>query len=222
MFLKPVSDNFVLRELQKLNVSKITGLDNIPAKFLKDGDECIKTQVTHIINLSISTNAIPSDLKEARVRPIFKKASQLEASNYRPVSILCIISKILERRVYVQLVDFLNKNNLIYENQSGFRSGFSTDTCLIYLLDMIRSNTSKGLFTGMIMLDLQKAFDTVNHDILCEKLKAMGVMSTEWFLSYLANRKQVVSINNECSDFMSISCGLPQGSILGPIFFYAM
>ena len=84
---------------------------------------------------------------------------------------------------------------------------------------MIRSNTSKGLFTGMIMLDLQKAFDTVNHDILCEKLKAMGVMSTEWFLSYLANRKQVVSINNECSDFMSISCGVPQGSLLGPILF---
>ena len=84
---------------------------------------------------------------------------------------------------------------------------------------MIRSNTSKGLFTGMIMLDLQKAFDTVNHDILCEKLKAMGVMSTEWFLSYLANRKQVVSINNECSDFMSISCGVPQVSILGPILF---
>ena len=106
LFLKPVSDNFVLRELQKLNVSKSTGLDNIPAKFLKDGAECIKTQVTHIINLSISTNAIPSDLKEARVRPIFKKASQLEASNYRPVSILCIVSKILERSVYVQLVDF--------------------------------------------------------------------------------------------------------------------
>ena len=106
LVLKPVSDNFVLRELQKLNVSKSTGLDNIPAKFLKDGAECIKTQVTHIINLSISTNAIPSDLKEARVRPIFKKASQLEASNYRPVSILCIVSKILERSVYVQLVDF--------------------------------------------------------------------------------------------------------------------
>ena len=84
---------------------------------------------------------------------------------------------------------------------------------------MIRSYTSKDLFTGMIMLDLQKAFDIVNRDILCEKLKAMGVMSTEWFLSYLANRKQVVSINNECSDFMSISCGVPQGSLLGPILF---
>ena len=166
-----MSDNFVLRELQKLNVSKSTGKDNIPAKLMKDGAECIKTQVTHIINLSISTNAIPSDLKEARVRPIFRKVSQLEASNYRPVSILCVISKILERSVYVQLVDFLNQNNLIYENQSGFRSGFSTDTCLIYLLDMIRSNTSKGLFTGMIMLDLQKA---VNHDIFCEKTQSNG------------------------------------------------
>ena len=219
MFLKPVSDTFVLKELQKLNASKSTGLDNIPSKFLKDGAECIKAQITHVINLSITTNVIPSDMKDARVRPIYKKNSKLEASNYRPVSILCIISKILERSVYVQLVDFLNQNNLFYENQSGFRSGFSTDTCLIYLLDLIRGNTSKGQFTGMIMLDLQKAFDTVNHDILCEKLKAMGVMSTEWFSSYLSYRKQVVSINNECSDFMSISCGVPQGSILGPVLF---
>ena len=125
----------------------------------------------------------------------------------------------------VHLVSFFfrkafKKNNLFYENQSGFRSGFSTDTCLIYLLDLIRGNASKGQFTGMIMFDPQKAFDTVNHDILCEKLKAMGVMSTDWFSSYLTHRKQVVSINNECSDFMSITCRVPQGSILGPVLCY--
>ena len=171
-FLKPVSDTYVLKELQRLNASKSTGLDNIPSKCLKDGAECIKAQITHVINLSITTNVIQSDMKDARVRPIFKKNSKLEASNYRPVNILCIISKIIERSVYVQLVDFLNQNNLFYENQSGFRSGLSTDTCLIYLLDLIRGNTSKGKFTGMI-LDLQKAFDTVNHDIVCAKIKAM-------------------------------------------------
>ena len=99
--------------------------------------------------------------------PLFKKNCRSEVGNYRPVSILCVISKILERAVYNQLEAFVTKNNLIYEFQSGFRGNFSTDTCLIHLTDHIKKNTSKGLYTGMIMLDLQKAFDTVDHEILC-------------------------------------------------------
>lgn len=97
--------------------------------------------------------------------------------------VLSVVSKILEKAVYVQLEGYLVNNNLLYEFQSGFRSKFSTDTCLSYLTDFIKHETSKGLYTGMIMLDLQKAFDTVDHLILCEKLRAMGVGSVDWFMS---------------------------------------
>ena len=97
------------------------------------------------------------------------------------------------------------------------RGNFSTDTCLIHLTDHIKKNTSKGLYTGMIMLDLQKAFDTVDHEILCQKLSVMGVVSVEWFHSYLSDRTQMVNVNNTSSDFPKITCGVPQGSILGPL-----
>ena len=171
------------------------------------------------MNSSITEGVVPDDMKIAKVKPLHKKNSKLDVGNYRPVSILCIVSKILERAVYVQFESFLRTNNLIYEHQSGFRKSHSTDTCLIYLLDYIRTNSSKGLLTGMVMMDLQKAFDTVNHDILCDKLDILGVKSISWFKSYLSGRYQKVSIGKVFSDSIPITCGVPQGSILGPLLF---
>merc|ERR1712030_152638 len=101
------------------------------------------------------------------------RLTRLEVGNYRPVSLLCIISKLLERAIYVQLYDYLKSNQLFYEFQSGFRKSYSTDTCLINLMDYIRQLTFKGQYVGMVLLGLQKAFDTVDHEILCNKLKAM-------------------------------------------------
>ena len=158
-------------------------------------------------------------MKIARVKPLFKKNSPLDVGNYRPVSILSIVSKILERSVHLQLSNFLSENNLLFEFQSGFRDKYSTDTCLIHLLDHIRDNNAKGLFTGMVMLDLQKAFDTVDHSILCQKLEVLGVSSLNWFKSYLSDRKQYVCVSGATSSPGFVSCGVPQGSILGPLLF---
>ena len=143
----------------------------------------------------------------------FKKNKRSEVGNYRPVSVLSVVSKILERAVYTQLEDYLVKKKILFDFQSGFRSNFSTDSCLTYFTDYIKTQTSKGLYTGMLMLDPQKAFDTVDHDILCKKLKVMGIKSVDWFGSYLSNRNQIVNVNDTESDPSLVTCGVPQGSI---------
>ena len=218
--LSPVTSEFVYKELCKLNPSKSTGLDGIPARFLRDGAIVIKDHLAHIFNLSISSSSVPKDFKTARVKPLFKKNERSEVGNYRPVSIISVASKILERAVYVQLESYLRENDILYGFQSGFRGSFSTDTCLTHLTDHIHNQTSCCNFTGMVLIDLQKAFDTVDHVILLKKLEAMGVSSVDWFRSYLSGRTQIVNVNQVDSAPLDITCGVPQGSILGPLLFY--
>ena len=143
----------------------------------------------HIINLSLIQGSVPDSLKSARVFPLFKKNDNTEVGNYRPVSILNVISKILERVVYDQRNDYLTSKDLLFKYQSGFRRKFSTETCFIHLTDFIRFHMDKGNVVGMILLDLQKAFDTFNHSILLTKLKAIGLSGStvSWFSSYLSD-----------------------------------
>ena len=169
--------------------------------------------------MSILSETVPSDFKNAKVIPLFKKGSKLEPGNYRPVSILPVLSKVLERAVNSQLTTFLEQNGILFENQSGFRGKYATDTCTIELTDYVKGEMSKGNLVGMVLIDLQKAFDTVDHSILISKLEAIGVSSVEWFRSYLSDRKQCVAVDGEQSDFLPITCGVPQGSILGPQLF---
>ena len=135
--LIPVSEDFIYKELCKLNPSKSTGTDNIPARFVKDAASVHTKPIVHIINLSIEQNVVRNDLKNARVVPLFKKNKRSEVGNYRPVSVLSVVSKILERAVYTQLEEYLVKKKLLFDFQSGFRSNFSTDSCLTYLTDYI-------------------------------------------------------------------------------------
>ncbi len=175
--------------------------------------------MAHVINLSFTTSSVLLDFKTARVKPLYKKNSLSEVGNYRPVNILSFASKILERAVYVQLESYLKEKNILYSFQSGFRGSFSTDTCLTHLTDYIWNKTSVGNYTGMVLIDLQKAFDTVDHVILLNKLKALGISSVDWFKSYLCDRTQIVNVNQVDSAPCVISCGVPQGSILGPLLF---
>ena len=139
----------------------------------------------------------------------------------RPISLLPLISKIFEEIGHDQIIDYLAQYNISYKYQSGFRTKHSTDLCLLYLNDEILQDFDNGLFSGMILIDLQKAFDTIDHNILLEKLKAIGFCddTVNWFHSYLTDRAFLVSIENKYSSISKISCGVPQGSILGPLLF---
>jgi len=216
-----VTEDKVSKILSNLNSNKATGLDQLPSRFIKDGAKFITTPLTFIVNLSISSSRIPDDLKAAKITPIYKKNSKTEAGNYRPVSILSIISKVFEKAVYEQVDHYLSDNKLLYEYQSGFRTSYSTDTCLIHLTDYIKQEQDKGNYTGMVLIDLQKAFDTVDHKILLQKLEALGFQKTtiEWFESYLNGRLQCVDIGGTLSTPAIVTCGVPQGSILGPLLF---
>ena len=145
----------------------------------------------------------------------------MTVSNYRPVSILPILSKIIEKLMQVRLMKFLNDNNIIYEHQFGFQKAKSTTLAILDMCDKIIESFEKGEFACNIFLDFAKAFDTVNHNILIDKLEHYGIrgVAKEWFKSYLSNRHQKVKIGNSMSNEMLITCGVPQGSILGPILF---
>ena len=155
------------------------------------------------------------------MKPLFKRGSKTDPKNYRPISLLPLTSKIIEKIIHDQTQNFLDKNNVIYRYQSGFRKFYSSDSCLSYLNNKITTGFESGLFTGMILVDLQKAFDTINHDILIKKMTFLGFSEeiTNWFKSYLTNKKFIVHINNSFSEPGNLLCGVPQGSILGSLLF---
>ena len=218
--LQKVKEETVLEILNKLK-PKATGVDNISSKFLKDGANVLSLPITQLCNLSISSSSFPKSCKVAKLKPLYKKGSKNDPQNYRPISILPILSKIIERVVHDQTNNFLGNNNILYKFQSGFRGKHSTNECLSYLNDKILKGFDEGLLTGMILIDLQKAFDTIDHEILFEKLVYLRFTDNTilWFKSYLGGRTFKVNIDKTFSDPGDQVCGVPQGSILGPLLF---
>ena len=220
-FLSPTSKSEILSIISSLNSNKSVGPNSITIKILKLLKNDISSQLADIFNISFSTGVFPTILKVAKVVPVYKKDSKLDFSNYRPISLLPNIEKILEKLMYNRVYNFFTKNNLIYPLQFGFRQQYSTFHALISLTEDIRKNLDKGNVGCGIFVDLQKAFDTVEHDILLAKLEHYGILgiSNEWFKSYLFDRKQFVSINGHVSNKASVKYGVPQSSVLGPLLF---
>ena len=219
--LMTVSEDEVLVEIKKLKNKKSTGIDEISSGILKLSAEEITPSLTFLINRSITDKVVPSRWKIAKVIPLFKKGDKNQPNNYRPISLLPIVSKLLERVIHRQLSDYLKLNSILAVEQSGFRPLHSTLTSLVKVTDDWLQAMDKQCYTGAVFVDLRKAFDTVDHNILLNKLMLIGINDSSilWFRDYLANRLIVTQINNTLSDEQRISYGVPQGSILGPLLF---
>ena len=220
-YFTPVTALEVQKSLEALNSKKATGLDDIQARLLKVAAPAISESLCFLLNFSFTSGKVPSDWKKAKISAIFKKGSKLDPGNYRPIYVLPVISKLLERIVHTQLYTYLNDTGLLAAEQSGFRKNHSTQTSLHKLLENFYSDIENGKIIGMLALDLRKGFDTVNHKILLDKLKHYEIsgICLNWFRSYLESRTQMACINGSVSDPLIITMGVQQGSILGPLLF---
>jgi hypothetical protein len=221
LFLSPTDPEEVDKIITALKSKKSCGHDNISTILIKKAKIELKLPISILINKSITTGTVPTMLKTAKVVPIYKNKSHELYSNYRPISLLPSLSKITEKVVHKRLYTFLNFQNLLYNSQYGFRPKYSTINAISEFTAHILGSLDDKNHTVGVFLDLSKAFDTINHKTLLKKLQYFGVrgLALEWFRSYLSNRKQYVSYKGVDSKLMDITCGVPQGSVLGPLLF---
>lgn len=219
--LSSITKTKVEKIITVLNNSKAKDIYGLDTSFLKQYKDIFSDPLTIMINQSISEGIFPAALKPAIVTPIFKSGNKQDMNNYRPISILPAASKVLEKTVAEQLTTHFESQALLNPMQFGFRRKYSTDSACCYFLETIRAYVDRGRVVGAVFLDLRKAFDTVNHQILYSKLNqySLSEHTQNWIRSYLSNRHQCVQVNNIQSVFRATSMGVPQGSILGPLLF---
>ena len=210
-----VEEEEVLKLLGNLDVNKAIGLDGISGKLLRMTAPAISRSLASLFNFSLKTGQVPSEWKLSRVTPVPKGGNSEEVGNFRPVSVLPVVAKVLERIVHHQLYAYLQRFSILHVAQSG------TQNVLVSTLDDWRQAVDEDKLVGSIMVDLSKAFDTISHPILHRKLASYGVRNDElkWFKSYLDGRRQRVCIGAVQSAWSDIRRGVPQGSILGPLLF---
>ena len=219
--LNPCDANEIKDIISSFGSGKASGPYSIPTNLLKEFSLHFSAPISIIINKSLEEGIFPQSLKIALVCAIFKKNEKTSCANYRPISLLSNISKIYERVMFNRVEHFLNESNIIYEHQYGFRKKYSTNHALLSIVEKIRTSLDNKQFACGVFVDLQKAFDTVDHKILLSKLSHYGIkgFANKWLGSYLTNRSQSVNLNGATSDELKITCGVPQGSILGPLLF---
>ena len=217
-----LTDEEVRNAFYSLKTNKSPGYDDISFNAINNVFDFIVEPLRYIFSNSLAQGIFPEEMKIARITPIYKVGDKENVVNYRPISVLPCFSKILERIMYNRLYLYLTENNLLYNKQFGFQKGHSTDHAIVQLADQIHKMFNKNISTLGIFIDLSKAFDTVNHKILLKKLSHYGIKnkSLDWFTCYLSNRKQFIGYNvNSKSTLLDTVCGMPHGSILGPLLF---
>jgi hypothetical protein len=216
-----IDSETVIEVIDSLKSKNSRGHDGMSCKLLKFVKHELAKPLALIINQSIKMSIFPAPLKIAKIIPIHKKDDMKLFDNYRPISILPSVSKVFERVIYNQIYNYFDINNLFHPSQYGFRSKHSTELALIELVQKIINSMDNNELPLHIFLDLSKAFDSLNHDILIHKLSYYGIKgkSLDLLKNYLFNRKQYVIMGDNKSDFLTIKCGVPQGSIIGPLLF---
>ena len=221
IFFSPTDAYEIHKIIESLKSKKSTGHDNISAKFIKQVQSNITLPLSILINKSLEQGYVPKMFKTAKVTPIYKAKDAQEFTNYRPISLLPTVSKILEKVVHKRLYNFLNMQGLLNPSQYGFMPKHSTIQAIAEFTSHISQSNEKHENSLSVFLDLSKAFDTIDHNILLRKLNHYGVrgVALDWFRSYLSERNQFVKFKSTESELLKVSCGVPQGSVLGPLLF---
>ena len=207
--------------LSSLKNTSACGVDDIPVAAVKSVADLISAPLASLINTSISAGIFPDALKIAKVIPIYKNGDKSLISNYRPISLLNTFSKVYETFFLRKLEVFIKKHDILYDKQFGFQKNRSTQFALVSFLDTITEALDQNAYALSLFIDLSKAFDTLNHSLLLKKLYKIGIrgIALDFIKSYLTDRVQFVELNEDQSDLQKVSCGVPQGSILGPMLF---
>lgn len=223
MYLNPVTENELIQHISTLKNNGSPGIDGITAYIIKRNHKYILKPLKHLINLIFEKSLVPKQFKSSIITPIHKAGDKLKISNYRPISVINNFSKIFEKCLKSRIVNFFNLNNILHEQQFGFRTGRATSDAMCSVINNITEGVNRNKKCIAVFLDLAKAFDTVNHQRLLSVLERYGVRGAvlDVFNSYLSNREQCVKINNTVSEPEIVKIGVPQGTVLGPILFLA-